>query len=266
MHRSLALAFAASFALACSSSTTPITPAGDAGPGNEAGPANDGSSGGTTAKISGVTVGFGANAKPVAGSSVAAGTITTKSDSKGVWSLTLPKSQPFSLTFTTPNYATLTEQEFQLTGDFDRGNSSLIDQSTANLLLGTFNGYDATLGVLGLVAIANGTSCPADDKTTETVNGATFSVSGGSPGDAGGPKIVYFKGGFPTASATSTAAGQAPAAVAYNVPVGVNLTVTVTHPSCTQQAFPVTQGAITYTGNVQTIAGLGTSYIRTFLK
>ena len=48
--------------------------------------------------------------------------------------------------------------------------------------------------------------------------------------------------------------GARPVAVVYNVAVGADLRVAVTHPTCTQAPFPFTYNGKTYTGNVPTKA------------
>ncbi len=61
-------------------------------------------------------------------------------------------------------------------------------------------------------------------------------------------------------------AGEFPSAVIYNVAPGVPLTVTVTHATCKQAAFPFTQDGVDYTGGISTEAGEVTGFARIFLQ
>jgi hypothetical protein len=264
-----------------SSSSNPTADGGTSdGPGADA-PQSDSPSG--TPNIHGVLENLLNMPAPAKNITTSALGQTTTDDANGNWGLTLPLNQPFSQLFTSPGYATLTEQEAILLGDYNRGATLLPDNGTVTMLASflTTPAYDSTLGVLSVAAVPNKTTCMSED-------GGMITVS-----PAGNSKVVYVRSGIPSSTATTIAKGSFPSAIAYNLPTGVNLTVTFSYPAagdggagdggtggCTQMAWPVpgadaTSGLPTdmnlkYTGNVQTIGGPtgqgATSFIRLFLQ
>ena len=81
--------------------------------------------------------------------------------------------------------------------------------------------------------------------------------------------MKYFKGGFPSNTATSVTAGELPSAVIYNLPPGAPVQLTITHPTCKQVAFPTPDTDapnIVYTGNVTTEAGNSAGVLRYYLE
>lgn len=214
----------------------------------------------------------------LAGATVSSGTASATTDSAGKYSLTVDKDTPYTMTISADGYLTLHEQEWKLSGDADRGQTLAVSNQLENILKGALAPPpDPTLGVLS-VNVEALSSCAAGPV------GATISVPGVVPADAGadaggsGVHIVYFGGGFPTAS-TSVVDTGTPSAVIYNLPLGTFSQITVTHPSCTQASFPMADPAIatlTYTGNVeigvsgaQDDAGVTenvASFMRVFLK
>jgi hypothetical protein len=262
MLKSLGFALLACLAFGCSSSSSKGGPGpADAAGGDTGSPMTDAAADGAGQPgIHGKTIDYSSK-RAEAGAMIAAAGMMATSDAMGDWLLTPAFGQPFSLAFTKSGYIPLTEQEMTISGDFDQGSETLIDTSTAMLFLGTFKSTpDPSLGILNINVIPNGTTCMDAGGATVTV------ISPGAAGDGGAPVLEYWKGGFPNAGATSVQSGQSPVAVAYNLPVGVNLSISVHHPTCKQTKYPVTQGTVTYTGNVQVIAGTATSYIRAFLE
>lgn len=234
--------------LACSANNT--VPTGDAGKDSAAG-----EGGGNTYAQTGQIVDFNTN-KGVVGATVAAGSVTATTDATGKYTLNVPKDTAYSMTITAPNYLKLIEQEWKLTGDADRGKTSFVDAATQQTLQNALSGYDGTLAVFSMEVKKKG-AC-AD------VTGATITMA-----NQGAAIIKYFKGGFPSNTATSVTDGQLPSAVLYNVTPGTQVVVTVTHPTCKQVAFPVadpTIPTILYTGNVTTEGGAAASFTRLYVE
>ncbi len=187
----------------------------------------------------------------IAGGTVSGGGNTATSDATGVFDLAVALGIPFTATATAATYTKLIGQEIQISASVDFGTLPMISAGTTSVLRAQLTGYDAGKGALIVLVVPSG-ACASE-------GGATLSVS-----PAG--TVVYFSGGFPSASATSVAAGQAPSAVIYNIPPGVALTLSVTSSTCSQTAYPVTQGALTYTGAMQVEAGASVSAAKIFLQ
>jgi hypothetical protein len=235
-------------AVAACSSTTTVAPA-DAG--KDA--ASEG--GGNTYAQTGQIVDFNTN-KGVVGATVTAGSVSATTDATGKYTLNVPKDTAYSMTITAPNYLKLIEQEWKLTGDADRGKTSFVDAATQQTLQNALSGYDQAKAVFSMQVQKKGTC--AD------VTGATITMA-----NQGTAVLKYFKGGFPSNTATSVTDGQLPSAVIYNVTPGTQVVITVTHPTCKQVAFPVadpTIPTILYTGNVTTEGGAAASFTRLYVE
>jgi hypothetical protein len=206
----------------------------------------------TQATEKGIITNF-TNHKPVPNATVIAGdqTVTTAAD--GSYSFTLQKGEPFRLTVVADGYAKLIEQEATLDGDYDKGATTIVPTTMATLLTGMLNGYDSNLGVLSVELVPMG-GCASEQ-------GAEIEVS-----PAGSAKVAYMVNKLPSPTATSVTAGQFPSAVVYNVQPGVQLSLTVTHASCSEAPFPVQQGAVKYTGGISTESGQTTGFARVFLQ
>lgn len=217
---------------------------------------------------------------------VTGGGATAKTDSTGKYTLAVPKNAPYTMTVASdPNgstsYLTLNEQEWQLSGDVDRGKTSAVSNTLEGILKSALSSTpDPTLAVLSVQVIATGACASA--------NGAVISVPGLPAPDAGAsdggatPSIEYFSGGFPAVSATSvTNNGETPSAIIWNMPINASFKdVTVTPPAgCTVKTFPTIDpsdagpGAnLTYTGNVKLerstddAGGNTASFMRVFLQ
>jgi hypothetical protein len=222
-----------------------------------------------TVTVTGSDVQFTNLAKPVPSATISMGGTSTTANAMGDWSLVIHANTPVTQVHDAPGYVQFTNQEEIFSADTAYGATILVDIPTANILLQSFRDFDKSLGVLAI-------GVTAESACTSTVAGSTITVTAGGKTtheDAGGgPGLIYFVGGFPSPTATSVAAGEVPSAIAYNLPVGVDLAVTVSHPKCKQDLFPVTVGPITYTGKVLAGAAitsptkLATSYITAFLK
>jgi len=235
--------------------------------------------GGNTFNQTGTIVDFSSKVGQ-GGMEVSGGGNTVTTDSKGVYTLAVPKSTPYSMVIASgPNagasYLTLNEQEWQVSGDVDRGKTSAVSNSTEGLLKAVLNpAPDPALAVLTIQVIATGACASA--------TGSTVSVPGLATPDAGGTVYAaYFSGGFPSASATSVTDGQVPSVIFWNLPNTASFKdVTVTPPGgCTVVAFPTPDPGdagpgpnLTYTGNVKLEpsapdAGYNVaSFMRVFLK
>jgi len=214
-----------------------------------------GEGGGNTYAQTGQVVDFNTN-KGVAGVTVTAGTVTATTDATGKYTLNMPKNTAYSMMLTAPNYLKLIEQEWQLTGNADRGKTSFVDVATEQTLQNALSSYNATLAVFSLQVKKRG-ACAS-------VDGATITMA-----NQGAAIIKYFKGGFPSNTATSILEAELPSAVIYNVTPGTPVQITVTHPTCKQVAFPVADPdipTILYTGNVTTEGGAAASFTRLYVE
>jgi hypothetical protein len=167
--------------------------------------------------------------------------------------VTLTIGTAFELSVAAPGYATLLQQSTSLSANYAAGKITLVPSTLARILTGYLTGYDDTLGTLSVDLVPTG-ACTS-------IQGATVSVS-----PAGSAKVSYFSAGTPSPDLTSAQAGQFPSAILYNVDPGVQLSVTVTVPGCTQVPFPFTQDGVDYTGGISTQAGQVTGFARVFLQ
>jgi hypothetical protein len=222
----------------------------------------------------------------LAGMSVSGGGNTVTTDSTGKYTLPVPKSTAYSMQIAsgpsaTTAYLTLNEQEWQLTGDVDRGKTSAVSNSTENLLKAILVPQpDPTLSVLTVQVIASG-ACPSATGATISVPGLPAADAGADASAAAAIHLDYFVGGFPSQSATSATDGEVPSAIIWGLPPTATFnSVTVTPPAgCTVKAFPTSDptdagpGAnLVYTGNVKlqpSTDDAGTSiasFMRVFLQ
>lgn len=266
MIRSTGLAIASILALSVGCSSTDTTPSGDGGTGGEGG-GGDGSVAPGMATQKGKTIDF-ATMAGVAGATITLGdghsAMSMAAPMKGVYAIPVPINTPYFMTVTGDTYVKLIEQEWQISADYDRGTTSMIDMATQMMLEGALAGFDMTKGVLGVgITKSTGGAC-ADE------GGATIALK--TPGNS---VVRYFTSGFPDGTRTSVQSGQTtPSAVIYNIDVGADLELVVTPPTggdggvpCTVEAFPHTEGTVTYTGKAKVEGGgATTSFFRVFVK
>jgi hypothetical protein len=175
--------------------------------------------------------------------------------SGGSFFVSVPIGAPFQLTAIAHGYWPMSLQEIFVTAP----TASLLQPITLISDV-TAPGYDPSLGVLGISVLSLG-KCA--DPT-----GATLAITGAASPEGSSYKIVYFSGGTPS-SAQSVTGTALPSAYAYNLPVGVDLSVAISHPTCTQAPYPVAVPGyrnVTYTGKVRVAAGNATSYALVFLQ
>jgi hypothetical protein len=190
----------------------------------------------------------------VEGATVDLGGHTAVTGARGAYAIQVPVDTPFFMTLTGADHLKLIEQEWKLSGDFDRGKTSFISKSTSDTLRSTLPEYDATKATISVGLVITG-ACTSE-------GGATIEIV-----PAGASKRVYFKGGFPSKFDTASVAGETtPTAVFWNLEPGDNYTIKVTDPTCQVVPYPYTDGAITYTGRVRGEAGDAASFARVFLK
>ncbi|WP_394850439.1 hypothetical protein LZC95_23640 [Pendulispora brunnea] len=274
-----ALAFSLAF-VGCSSddTSTPTVDAGnkDTGTGTDAGPGVDsGQPGPGMVTQKGVISDFPpGGGQAVVGATIDVGngrTATTGNSPKGGYSIQVPKDTPYFMRIRKEGYTTLIEQEWQLTGDADRGKSIFPDKQATTLLVGVIQGnpsfpkVDPAKGVLAIGLIKG--SCPTEGGATIRVEpgasalladdgGTDSGTDAGSDGGSGdAPQVVYLNNrAFPDVAATKSQDGATtPTAIIYNVPPGNRFKITVEHPNCDVQPFPFNEPTapnIKYTGNI----------------
>jgi len=218
----------------CSSKSNPSSPKADASAGDDTG--DDAAAPPGSSKDQGNIVSYDDGKTPLRGATVAAGSVTTTTDDKGNFTLDAPSNTPVSLIISLDQYATTYMPETILGGDYTWPKIFVPSTSTFHLAQGALPNFDASKGVVYLVAYAL--------PPCQTIAGATVTVE--SPPDAA---IVYFHGAL-TSQSQLQFEDHVPGAALYNVPPGADVKVTLHHPSCTQKAFPVTVDNATFTGKV----------------
>lgn len=245
------VAFAALSVVACSSPDSKYDPNARPGMGG-------GTSTPSTSNAPGIATQHGVitdfnTGKPVVGATVRANDVTATTDASGKYALPVHIGEVFSMEVTAPNYVKLIEQQTTLTADYDRGETTIVPLSLADLLHAALPGYDASLGVLSVAVIPTG--------TCKTEGGTTISVTG-----ADGAQVKYMVSKLPSATAAAVKGGEFPSAVIYNLPVNVPITVQLHSDSCAQAAFPFQKDGIMFEASVVTMPGDVTSFQRLFLK
>jgi hypothetical protein len=182
---------------------------------------------------------------PLAGFTVTDNGVSATTDANGHFSLSVPASvtllQP---TVTGPSYTLLLFPRSTPAGSVANYGSNVIPSSSTYSLEQTILGNDQTKALVQIVALTSGSCATAVGGSVQVVSPAGTSVS-------------YFSTeNIPDSSLTSFQAVQSPRAVAvvYNVPVGAQLTLAVTHPTCTLAPFPVESGGMMMIGQVTTQA------------
>jgi hypothetical protein len=237
------------FALGCSSSSSPgSTPESDASTSDSGTP----EAAPNTINEHGHIIDYN-NMTALAGVTVTAAGLTTTTGADGKWSLAIPAGTPSRPKVTFPGYIDVNLPEEIATGENDRHDLPIPDVMTYQLGQYAQRGYDTTKAAVS-VAIHLRSTCASQAGATLTV----VSPSGAS--------VEYFKNGFPSQSATSVSAGETAAVTVYNLTPGVDPVFQLSHPTCMQEAFPVTDGTVTFTGKVTLEAGNANSVLVMYLK
>jgi hypothetical protein len=166
------------------------------------------------------------------------------------FTLSVPLEQPFFLAGIAPGEWQITLPEMIATGGsvelppYGLGTPIARIGSMFGMILNSYApDYMPILGVLGITVTTVATcSSPV---------GATISISGVDP-DAGRYGVLYTGADGLPSSATAITGTQSPSAYAYNLPVNVDLSVVVTHPTC-KQGPPLGTSGLTLTGKVRVV-------------
>jgi hypothetical protein len=185
---------------------------------------------------------------PVVGLTVTDNGVSATTDSQGAWSLTVPSNvtaiQPV-VTGTSAGsaYSKLYFPVLSPVGVVNTGTNVIPDSSTLALEQQIL-ANDTTKALVQIVAVAAPSCASAVGGTLEVV----------SP--AGAPFRYFSTANVPatTVSSFQDVKAPRPVAVVYNIPVGSQVTVAVTHPTCTLAPFPAVAGGETVTGQATTIA------------
>ena len=201
--------------------------------------------------------GPGTAATVVAGATVTVGAASTTTAKDGTYSLQVKAGVPFTMAENEPaDYVPLLEEQDTATASYDRGDTQLIPSQTANFLSQLLPKYDSTLGLITFELVKTG-ACTDLGGATVTATQAGAGALTQYPASCSNPL-------GPNAYVTD---GVFPAAVIYNVTPGTQ-TVSAQSPKCTQIPFPYADPTtgLTYDGTVETQGGIGTSFVRIFMK
>lgn len=207
----------------------------------------------TETKQSGKVIQAGGD-DPVPGAQVTIAGKTATTNDNGDYELIVPRNQPYRMSVTADGYYSLFEQEWIVkTESLDWGNTNLLKSETANIATGLLPGRSKEKGLL-LVKVNALPPCTSEEGTTLALD---------PPGEA---KLSYFSSVLPDSSLTATKGGTTFSAIFYNVDVGVPLTVIANSPNCTQVAFPIDDGRVTYTGVQKAEPGDTLAYLRLYIR
>lgn len=239
------LAFTA-LAVACSSTSTPVTATDAGGNAADGGPglgANETLQTGRAAVVQ--------TNKPIAGATIRVADKEATSDAEGRYSLVVPRGLPITLKLRAPEHYQLIEQEYIVTEPtYDRGDSLTLRNQTAMLLAAFLSDLDRTKGLVAVTVIPL-KGCPSEGGTVLTM---------ASPA---GASLRYTQNGVPDSNNYLTE-GDTNGALFYNVAPGL-ATITAESPKCVMAPFPVKFEGVTYTGALTTEAGESFSFMRIFL-
>lgn len=231
--------------LACSSASAPApAPATGSDAGTSADASVDTSAAPGSVVEHGTVVDY-MTLKPIAGLTVSDNGATTTTDAAGNFALTVPSNAKLQPIVTGPKYTQLLFPDSAPSGaDVDFGTLVMPDSSTYNLEQASLDGFDTTKALVQVVLIPTG-AC-------KSVTGGTAKVASPS-----GARLTYFADyGIPSATETTfqEVKPNRPVVVVYNIDVGADLVVEITHPTCKQVSFPATYAGKTYSGKVRTAA------------
>ncbi len=238
-------------AWACSSSRTSATPAAqvDAGAGSTEAGAPDVVVAVGEVKQTGRILAARA-ATPVENATITVGSKSATTGADGKYAIAVPKGTPHRMKIAGEGSYNLLEQEWILDKDTDRGDTSFLSKTLANILLSFFADMDKSKGVLTMTVNPRG--CPSIDGAIVTLE---------PPGSA---KVKYARGGIPS-DEVGAKPDELPTAIFYNIEPGKVITVKVTHPSCIQLPYPIEADGFKLTGSTTTEGGESISYFRTYL-
>ncbi len=216
----------------------------------------------TTATQTGVVKAF-VSGEAVADAKLTAGDATTTSGADGSYSFTYKRGEAVSVTLEKTGYYKTIEPEWILNGNALRNISLMTSDDTGALFTELLEGNpkspaaDPGKGFV-IVFVVGLDNCTDYGDATVTIS------------DPGATGRYFGAGGLPDTAVTKTVNGAVPAIAFYNVTPG-NVTLDITHPSCTKKAFPVDfefddgKGPIRFTGNTKVEAGKSISNAFLFL-
>lgn len=248
-------ALALGAAVACGSSSsgeeTPVTP------GSEAGGSDAQAEAAADAPVAGPTqtgrIIDAVGKDGIMGAVVSIGGKSIPTNDDGTYAIGITKDVPTSMSVTAADHFKLNEQEWIVKSDlFARGDTSLLSNSTANLLSNFLPVREATKGLIAVRIY------PLPPCVSEA--GSTIAIE-----PAGTAEVTYFAGGLPSKTAKVVSKDESFSGIFTNVEAGVPIKVVVTSPICEQVAFPVDYGGVTLTGLQKAEPGDVVSYIRVFL-
>ena len=226
--------------IACSSASS--APATGGGGGDAGGSIDSAVSPGSVVEHGAIVDYF--SLKPVAGLTVTDNGVTTTTDAKGAWSLTVPAASTLQPIVTGPAYTKLLFPDSTASGaDVDFGTAVMPDSSTYNLEQNALTAFDPAKALVQVVLIATG-NC-------KSVVGGTAKVV--SPA---GATLTYFSStAVPSEGETAfqDVKPNRPVVVIADIDVGADLVVKIDHPTCKQVPFPSTYAGKTYSGKVRTL-------------
>jgi hypothetical protein len=214
--------------------------------------AADGGAGGTV-KDRGVVFDY-LSGKPVANITLTENGTTATTDDKGAFSLDVPTGKPLELVVTGADTPKTYIGEMILGADVDR-KIPIPTLSLFRVGKNSFTDIDPAKALVYLVVRPTG-ACT-------DVSGGTITVK--SPADA---KYEYFTDKLPDAERKEFKFidPDVPVVAVYNVPVGEQIDVEITHPTCKQIPYPAKVGTETYTGRVTTEGGDANSVLIYYLQ
>ncbi|WP_394841522.1 hypothetical protein LZC95_31160 [Pendulispora brunnea] len=247
----------------------------------------------TGPKQSGTLLDFPVGTK-VKDATITLGSGSGTSGADGKYSIATTKDTPFFMRVTHSQYLTLIEQEWQLSGDADRGPTQYISQGVKPTLLALLESSDTPKvkqdkGILAVGIVLEG-ACTEDGGVVIKIDTGAATDAGTDAGDGGGDAggsdagsgdtdniVRYFTSVTSVAPMNqpqqTTKNQNTPAVAIYNVTPGENVQLSVT-PSAASGCTVVKQyphadpkaSNIKYTGKIKVEAGTNTfSFARVFL-
>ena len=182
---------------------------------------------------------------PVAGVTVTDHGASAMTDANGVWSIAVPPNTPLlSPLITFPKYGpTYFPEAVPVAADIDFGANVFATASLFGVAQSGL-GNDMTKG-LAYIVVYLMPSCPS-------AVGGTIKLLAPS-----GTSTVYFSSdSLPDNTVKSFQAVDSPrpVAVVFNIPLGADLSIEMSHPTCTQVPFPFMRDGRMYDGKVPIVA------------
>jgi hypothetical protein len=185
---------------------------------------------------------------PVIGLTVTDNGVSATTDSQGAWTLTVPSNVTTIQPVVTGSSAGSTYSKLYFpvlspVGVVNTGTNVIPDSSTLALEQQIL-ANDTTKALVQIVAQVAPTCASAVGGTLQVVSPA-------------GASFRYFSTANVPATTVSSfqdVKSPRPVAVVYDIPVGAQLTLAVTHPTCTLAPYPIVAGGETVTGQVTTLA------------